>query len=78
MPIGALVLVGMVAYLTGVLRAPITAFVTEVTEDHAMMIPLMIAALAADGASKSVCRGGLHHTPAEIMLARAEPATPTA
>ncbi|MCJ2105721.1 chloride channel protein [Methylobacterium sp. E-041] len=75
-PIGALVLTGMVAYLAGVLQAPITAFVivTEMTQDHAMMIPLMIAAVLADAASKTVCRTGLYHTLAEIMLARAEPA----
>ncbi|TXM90668.1 chloride channel protein, partial [Methylobacterium sp. WL122] len=75
-PIGALVLTGMVAYLAGVLQAPITAFVivTEMTQDHAMMIPLMIAAVLADAASKTVCRTGLYHTLAEIMLARAAPA----
>ena len=71
-PVGALVLIGMVAYLTGVLQAPITSFVivTEMTQDHAMMIPLMLAALLADAASKAVCRGGLYHTLAEIILAR--------
>ena len=77
-PVGAIVLVGMVAYLTGVLQAPITSFVivTEMTQDHAMMIPLMVAALLADAASKAVCRGGLYHTLAEIMLAKAEGARP--
>ena len=77
-PLGALVLVGMVSYLTGVLQAPITSFVivTEMTQDHALVIPLMVAALAADAASKLVCRGGLYHTLAEILLARADPAAP--
>ncbi|MEA1834186.1 chloride channel protein [Methylobacterium durans] len=78
-PIGALVLIGMVSYLTGVLQAPITSFVivTEMTQDHAMMIPLMIAALVADAASKLVCRGGLYHVLAEQILARADaPAEP--
>jgi H+/Cl- antiporter ClcA len=80
-PVGALVLVGMVAYLTGVLQAPITSFVivTEMTQDHALMIPLMVAALIADAASKLVCRTGLYHTLAEIMLERADvPAQPVA
>ena len=80
-PVGALVLIGMVAYLTGVLQAPITSFVivTEMTQNHALMIPLMVAALIADAASKAVCRGGLYHTLAEIMLARADvPAQPVA
>lgn len=79
MPVGALVLIGMVAYLTGVLQAPITSFVivTEMTQNHTMMIPLMVAALIADAASKAVCRGGLYHTLAELMLARADvPAQP--
>ena len=81
MPVGALVLIGMVAYLTGVLQAPITSFVivTEMTQNHTMMIPLMIAALIADAASKAVCRGGLYHTLAEMMLERADvPAQPVA
>ncbi|MGU3540896.1 chloride channel protein [Methylobacterium sp. A54F] len=75
-PVGALVLIGMVAYLTGVLQAPITAFVivTEMTQDHAMMIPLMVAALIADAASKLICREGLYHALAATILAQAEPA----
>ncbi|MGC5777876.1 chloride channel protein [Methylobacterium sp. NFXW15] len=80
-PVGAIVLVGMVAYLTGVLQAPITSFVivTEMTQNHALMIPLMVAALIADAASKAVCRSGLYHTLAEIMLERADvAATPVA
>jgi H+/Cl- antiporter ClcA len=76
-PVGALVLIGMVAYLTGVLQAPITAFVivTEMTQDHAMMIPLMLAALIADAVSKLVCRGGLYHALAEVLVRQA--AAPT-
>lgn len=76
--IGALVLIGMVAYLTGVLQAPITSFVivTEMTQNHALMIPLMITALIADVASKLVCRGGLYHALADIILAKANPPAP--
>ncbi|WP_342152130.1 chloride channel protein [Methylorubrum sp. SB2] len=72
-PIGALVLIGMVAYLTGVLQAPITAFVivTEMTQDHAMMIPLMLAALIADAVSKLVCSSGLYHALAELLVLKA-------
>lgn len=77
-PVGALVLIGMVSYLTGVLQAPITSFVivTEMTQDHALVIPLMVAALAADAASKLVCRGGLYHALAELLLARSAPSAP--
>ncbi|CAO4175845.1 H(+)/Cl(-) exchange transporter ClcA [Methylorubrum aminovorans] len=72
-PVGALVLIGMTAYLTGVLQAPITSFVivTEMTQNHAMVIPLMLAALIADAMSKLVCRGGLYHTLAEVLVQRA-------
>ena len=71
-PMGALVLIGMTAYLTGVLQAPITSFVivTEMTQNHAMVIPLMLAALIADAMSKLVCRGGLYHTLAEVLVQR--------
>jgi len=75
-PLGALVLIGMVSYLTGVVRAPITAFVItqEMTNDHAMVIPLMAAALIANAASQLVLDEGLYHALARITLARfAEP-----
>ncbi|WP_288579776.1 chloride channel protein, partial [uncultured Methylobacterium sp.] len=71
-PVGAVVLVGMVAYLTGVLQAPITSFVivSEMTENHALVIPLMVAALIADATSKLVCPEGLYHALAEPMVER--------
>ncbi len=71
-PGGAVVLVGMVAYLTGVLQAPITSFVivSEMTENHALVIPLMVAALIADATSKLVCPEGLYHALAEPMVER--------
>ncbi|GJD65467.1 H(+)/Cl(-) exchange transporter ClcA [Methylobacterium frigidaeris] len=71
-PVGAVVLVGMVAYLTGVLQAPITSFVivAEMTENHALVIPLMVAALIADAASKLVCPDGLYHALAEPIVER--------
>ena len=63
-PIGALVLIGMASYLAGVVQTPITSFVivSEMTQDHAMVIPLMVAALIADGVSRLVCEEGLYHT----------------
>jgi H+/Cl- antiporter ClcA len=71
-PLGALVLIGMVSYLTGVVRAPITSFVitSEMTNDHAMVIPLMTAALIANGASQLVVGEGLYHALAKITLSR--------
>jgi H+/Cl- antiporter ClcA len=38
---GAVVLLGIVSYFTGVVQAPITAFVivSEMTNDHTMLVP---------------------------------------
>jgi H+/Cl- antiporter ClcA len=69
-PIGALALLGMVSYLAGVVQAPITSFVIvgEMTEDHAMIIPLMVAALMATACSKAICQDGLYHALAKNFL----------
>lgn len=70
-PLGALALIGMVSYLTGVVQAPITSFVivSEMTDDHAMIIPLMAAALVADATSKLLSHEGLYHCLAKNFLA---------
>lgn len=72
-PLGALALIGMVSYLAGAVQTPITSFVivSEMTENHALIIPLMLAALIADATSKMVCRGSLYHSLAEIAIERA-------
>jgi chloride channel protein, CIC family len=69
-PIGALALLGMVAYLAGVVQAPMTSFiiVAEMTEDHAMIIPLMVAAVIATACSKLICNEGLYHALAKNFL----------
>jgi len=69
-PIGALALLGMVSYLAGVVQAPMTSFVIvgEMTEDHAMIIPLMVAALIATACSKLICHEGLYHALAKNFL----------
>lgn len=66
-PSGALVLLGVAAYFTGVVRAPLTAviIVTEMTADRAMIIPLFIAALIADWVSSKVCQAKLYHALAQ-------------
>jgi H+/Cl- antiporter ClcA len=71
-PLGAVVLVGMVSYLTGVVRAPITSFVitSEMTNDHAMVIPLMAAALIANVASSTVMPEGLYHALADALISK--------
>ena len=60
---GAAIL-GMAAYLAGVVGAPITSFVivSELVRDQAMIVPLMIATIIANVASKSVCPQLLYHT----------------
>ncbi len=62
-PVQALVLLGMVAYFAGVVQAPITAFVivSEMTGDHAMVVPLMLAALIAFATSRLICPEGIYH-----------------
>jgi H+/Cl- antiporter ClcA len=66
-PAGAVVLLGMVGYFAGVVQAPITAFVIvmEMTNDQAMLIPLMAAAVIAFGTSKLLCPEALYHALAE-------------
>jgi H+/Cl- antiporter ClcA len=73
-PLAALLLLGMVSYFAGVVQAPITAFVivTEMTDNHAMVVPLMAAALIAYGTSRLVCQEGIYHALAKGFLARAE------
>ena len=72
-PLGALALIGMVSYLTGVVQAPITSFVivSEMTNDHAMVIPLMAAALIANATSKLLSKEGLYHRLAKNFIAAA-------
>ena len=62
-PAQALVVLGMVAYFSGVVQAPITAFVivTEMTNDHALIVPLMLASVIGFAASKLVCPEGVYH-----------------
>ncbi|HEX7775734.1 MAG TPA: chloride channel protein [Parvibaculum sp.] len=69
-PIGVLVLLGMVSYFTGVVQAPITGFVivSEMTDNHGLVVPLMLAALIAQAASKLVCKEGVYHALAKNFL----------
>jgi H+/Cl- antiporter ClcA len=62
-PDAAIILLGMVAYFSGVVQAPITAFVivTEMTDNHAMVVPLMAASLIGYAASRLVSRHGIYH-----------------
>ena len=70
-PAQALVVLGMVAYFSGVVQAPITAFVivTEMTNDHALVVPLMLASVVGFAASKLVCPEGVYHALAHNFTA---------
>ena len=61
-PAGAIVLLGMVGYFSGVVQAPITAavIVLEMTENQRMTIPLMATSLLAYGVSRLICRRPLY------------------
>ena len=69
-PLGAVVLIGMVSYFAGVVQAPITSFVivSEMVDNHQMLVPLMAAALIANASSKLVCREGVYHALAKRYL----------
>ncbi|HSN20779.1 MAG TPA: chloride channel protein [Usitatibacter sp.] len=56
-PVGAVAVIGMVAYFSGVVQAPITAFVivVEMTRESEMALPLMAASIIAYGFSRLVC-----------------------
>ena len=73
-PIAAIMLLGMVSYFAGVVQAPITAFVivTEMTDNHAMVVPLMTAALIAHATSKLICEEGVYHALSKGFVDKAE------
>ena len=69
-PKGAIVLLGMIGYFVGVVRAPLTAviIITETTASRGMIVPLFATALIADLASALVSRERLYHGLAKPFL----------
>jgi H+/Cl- antiporter ClcA len=69
-PKGAVVLLGMIGYFVGVVRAPLTAviIITETTASRGMIVPLFATALIADLVSTLVCRERLYHGLAKSFL----------
>jgi H+/Cl- antiporter ClcA len=69
-PAGALVLLGMVGYFSGVVQAPITAtiIVMEMTENQRLTIPLLATAMLAYATSRLVCRRALYGALARRFL----------
>ena len=74
-PVQALIVLGMAGYFAGVVQAPITAFVivTEMTGDHALVLPVMLTALIGFAVSRLVCREGIYHALARNHIAAAAP-----
>ena len=74
-PPAAVVLLGMVAYFSGVVQAPITAtvIVMEMTDDGQVTVPLMATAFLAFGVSRLVCRQPLYAALAEQFHHQTEP-----
>ena len=72
--VGSIVLMTMVAYFAGVVQAPITAFVIvmEMTDNHELIIPLMVAAMVAHAVSKLVCPTPLYRSLAIGFLSRTQ------
>lgn len=72
-PVQALIVFGMAGYFAGVMQAPITAFVivTEMTADHALVLPVMLTALIGCAVSRLVCWEGIYHTLARNHIAAA-------
>jgi len=62
-PTSVVVVLGMVAYFVGVVRAPLTAviIITETTASRGLVVPLFATALIADAVSALVCRERLYH-----------------
>jgi len=75
-PPGAIVLLGMVAYFTGVVRAPLTAviIISETTASRGLMMPLLASALMADFVAQLVCKERLYHGLSKRFASPAGPA----
>lgn len=69
-PRGAVVLLGMAAYFTGVVRAPLTAviIIVEATASRGMILPLFASALIADATARLVCKDKLYHALAREFM----------
>ena len=68
----AIIILTMVAYFTGVVQTPITAFVIvmEMTDNHTMLLPLMATAFIAYGVSRLVCHEPIYRSLAQGFFDR--------
>ncbi len=74
----AIVILGMLAYFTGVVQTPITAFVIimEMTRNQTMLLPLIATALIAYSVSRLVCPEPIYRALAKSFLREPAPAPP--
>ncbi len=79
---GAVVLLGMIGYFVGVVRAPLTGviIISEITASRGLILPLFATALIADLVSARVCPERLYHGLAKGFAppAAGSPAAPSA
>lgn len=75
----AIVILGMVAYFTGVVQTPITAFiiVMEMTDNSGMLMPLMATALIAKSVSRVVCPVPIYEAMAKFYIKKVKSITET-
>lgn len=71
---GAIVLLGMVGYFTGVVRAPLTGVIilSETTGSSSSILPLFLTALIADWSGSLVCKPRLYHALSRDFLPKEE------
>lgn len=76
-PAGAVVLLGMVAYFTAVVRAPLTSVIilSETTGSRGLLLPLLATALIADAVAQAVHRERLYHGLAKAFEPKRAPVT---
>ena len=74
-PLTTLALLGMVGYFSGVVQAPLTAFVIvmEMTNDHNMVIPLIATSLLAYSVSRLICPRPLYHSLSQGFVRQEKP-----
>lgn len=75
MSVGAVALLGMAGYFTGVVRAPLTAVViiSEATASRGLLLPLLATALIADWMAGLVSREKLYHGLSQAFLPKPHP-----
>ncbi len=78
-PTGAVVMMGMVAYFVGVVRAPLTAVIIliEATAARGVILSLFATALIADWTSAQVCPTRLYHGLSKRMMPTKQKASAT-